>query len=215
MQCVHTAGGKPDDESDPLYGYAVCARCSSFFGRKQNASNHRKHLQSKGCGGDARVAEKISHASQQLEEGTILAAFQGGMEENVRRDLVLLVQALQGLDSPDLVTEEILAQFMRERMFPNDVVAWNQSAPAQQLTSAKMIELARQQGLLTHASTWGSTQYECAWHIDKDVGNGAHCDRIRVDLPITAAVKRAPFCNCRGSSSRKSVPRTSTKENKN
>jgi len=58
-------------------------------------------------------------------------------------------------------------------------------------------------------------QYECAWHIDKDVGNGAHCDRIRVDLPITAAAKRAPFCNCRGSSSRKSVLRTSTKENKN
>ena len=58
-------------------------------------------------------------------------------------------------------------------------------------------------------------QYECAWHIDKDVGNGAHCERIRVDLPITAAAKRAPFCNCRGSSSLKSVPRTSTKENKN
>jgi len=88
MQCVHTAGGKPDDESDPLYGYAVCARCSSFFCRKQNASNHRKHLQSKGCGGDARVAEKISHASRQLEEGTILAAFQGGMEENFIKSYV-------------------------------------------------------------------------------------------------------------------------------
>lgn len=57
-------------------------------------------------------------------------------------------------------------------------------------------------------------QYECAWHIDKDVGNGAHCERIRVDLPLTAAAKRAPLCDCRGLS-RRSTPRTSTKDNKN
>lgn len=39
-------------------------------------------------------------------------------------------------------------------------------------------------------------QFECAWHIDREVSGGAYSSRIRVDLPSFSSPTRRLMCSC-------------------